>query len=521
MHSVLIVDNEPIIRKGLVNLVDWQALGCQVAGAAENGQQALDMLHRHPVDILITDIRMPGMDGLELTRQVRKTCPDTKIILVTAYSDFEYAQEALRQQVVDFIIKPTSKEKMSAAIHRAKQRLNSDVRQEKLKQVLQEKHQDNLGLQRKLFVEGLLSGNRLSLLYVRTQAARLGLQLKGAHLLCCRVIPPRDTDETGMVLALEEAMEYLKTALPGDDLLLLTAQADEYFALYTGEDPQRLWAALAEYIALAESMAEFNVQIGVSSPLKEALELHQADQQAKEALFYLSYTDRPAHLAYEQIPQVTEEAARALREILQKTKEGFRRQDILPVKEAMEDLENTVKARRIPLAEVRRCMSMLYNICLNTLMDYNLLNENILPRPEQFLKETLADSLSQPLLDLAQQIFLLIKGDDRSQEGSVRYIEHYIRNNLEKDLSLEHLASLVHLSPSYLSREFKRLSGENISAYITAERMAKARELLVEGSLKNYEIARLVGYEDPVYFSRAFKKTTGLRPSEFRQKENS
>ncbi len=520
MHSVLIVDNEPIIRKGLVSLVDWENLGCQAVGSAADGQQALDIMAKTPVDILVTDIRMPGMDGLALTREVRRLYPDTKIILVTAFSEFEYAQEALRQQVVDFIIKPTSKEKMSAAIQRAQAQLQTDDQQQALKRVLHQKHQDNLGLQQKLFIESLLSGSRLSLIYVRTQSARLQLKLENALLVCARVLPQAGTDEAGMAQAMEEAMSYLSTLCQPDSLILLPTQVDIFLAVYVGENQRQLPSVLKEYIALVDNMAEFNVQLGVSSPVIDAMQLNEAAQQAREALFYLSYENHPAFLEYEQVPRVTETTAQILRDILREVSEAFRSQDIQAVEKAMAALQVAVTAHRIPLPEVRRCMLLLYNICINTLMDYDLnaaLDQGVMPRPEQFLQNTQAENLSMPFLDLARQIFLMIKGNNCGQEGPVRYIEQYIRNNLDKDLSLKHLASLVHLSPSYLSREFKRLAGRNLSVFIAEERILKAQKLLEEGALKNYEIAKQVGYEDPVYFSRAFKKATGLKPSEYRQ----
>lgn len=516
MYKVLIVDNEPIIRKGLVSLVDWAALDCQVAGAAENGQQALDWIGREAVDILVTDIRMPGMDGLELTRQVRRRYPDVKVILVTAFSEFEYAQEALRLQAVDFIIKPTSKEKMSAAIGRAKAQLQDEGRQEELQRVLHRQHQDNISLQQRLFVEGLISGNKLSQLYVCTQSARLGLRLGGAQLVGVRVLPAQAAGETGLAQAMEEAMGYLRTLGP-DNSLLLPYEDDLFMALFQQASPPALRQLLQEYIALVESMAEFSVQLGVSQPAEDPLQLHRAAQQAREALFYLSYEDHSDLMLYDQVPQVTQAAARALREIFHSVSEAFRLQDLPAAQRGMDALQAAVKAHRIPLPEVRRCLVMLYNLCLNTALDHDLRDPGLLPRPEQFLNDTQADNLSQPFLDLARQIFSLIRREERGPEGLVYHIEQHVRRNLDQNLSLEHLASLVHLSPSYLSREFKRLTGRNLSAYITQTRVDRARELLAEGRHKNYEIARLVGFDDPVYFSRAFKKATGLRPSEYRR----
>ena len=125
-YSVMLVDNEPVIQRGLMQLIDWKALGCYVRSIAYDGADAVRQIQESPPDIVITDIRMPEMDGLQLCAWVREHCPDIQLILCTGFPDFEYAQQAIQYEVADFVLKPTTEEGLSAAVKKACQRLQKD-----------------------------------------------------------------------------------------------------------------------------------------------------------------------------------------------------------------------------------------------------------------------------------------------------------------------------------------------------------------------------------------------------------
>ncbi|MHC1787669.1 MAG: response regulator [Christensenellales bacterium] len=521
MHSIMIVDNEAIIRKGLSQGFDWAALACEVVGTAADGAEALDQLRERPVDILISDIRMPGMDGLELTREVRRLYPETKIILVTAFTEFAYAQEALRQQVVDFIIKPTSQEKLRAAVQRAKDLLNQDLQAQILRRSLQEKHQANLLLEQKLFLEGLASGSKQSSLYVRTQSARLHLDLLGSRAIYIHLQCRDDLDDGRLSRFVEEGMRYCLAAFGEHAPITLPFERCGFLAVVRGMALKDLMQALREFIGLIDSMTEFSVQVGVSAPLTEAALLSKGVEEARDACHYLSYDSHQAYMLFEDMPKVTEEVSEQIRNVLKQANDALRRQDLRDIERALHGLEAIVHKERMPLVEVRRCMALLHNMCVNSLLDYDLrsvLDGGLLPKVQDFLDGLVSENLYASFFTVAQETLRLISAQASEADGPVQFLRNYLRVNLDKPLSLDSLAALVHLSPSYLSREFKRVVGENLSTYVSNLRVERAKELMKDSKLKNAEVAQAVGIEDPVYFSRVFKKATGLRPSEFRAK---
>jgi len=524
MHSVMIVDNEAIIRKGLSQCFNWTSLGCKVTDLAADGAEALEKLQANQVDILISDIRMPGIDGLALTREVRKRFPDIKIILVTAYTDFEYAQEALRQQVVDFIIKPTSEEKLRNAVMRAKAMLNQDRHSEDLKRSLHEEHTANLFLQQKLFLEGLIAGNNLSNLYTRTESARLHIDLIGSRLAFVRIDCSVDEGEDRLSGFVEESRRYFSTVFLNHQIIMLSSEASGFLTMVSAQPEIELTALLDEYVSLIDSMTEFNVQIGVSSPIDSILNMRDAAREARDAFFYLSYEGHQVYMLFDHVPQANEEVTQEIRDLLRQTNEAFIQQNLSSIEKAIHSFEILVRRERLPLSEVSRFMSLLYNICINTLINFDLkaaFEKGLLPKEDEFLRDLRIDDLSTSFLTLARESLDIIRLEERGAEGSVQFVQNYIRLNLEKDLTLDRLAAFTHLSPGYLSRQFKRNVGKNLSTFISNQRIERAKALLEKGDQKNYEVAQAVGIEDPVYFSRVFRKTTGLSPSEYRlQKES-
>lgn len=517
MYSVFIVDNEPIIRKGLCMGFDWADMGCTVIGQAAGGEEALEKMAEQTPDILISDIRMPGMDGLQLTRAVRERFPHTKVILVTAFSEFEYAQEALHQQVVDFIIKPTSREKMKTAIARATALLVAEQKDREILKTLREKHEDNLALKQRLFLENVLSGSTRSHLFLREESERLALRLQDRRVVCIRILADTQ-DEAALHGYAEEAQNYCTKVFGREAPLFLSFGENAVLAVMPPEDTHTLLTALEEMAGLIDGMTEFYVKIGVSTALYDTPMLRQAAEEARDACYYLDYDAGQAVMLYENIPQVSEEGSKALRERLKDIDRALRRRDAGAAEEALRALSHTVQKEKFPLEEVRRCMALMYNMCVSCLADYDIeaaLEEGVLPDEGDFLQQAERDGLLPAGMRIVG-VTLRYMAEGSGQEGPAACLQRYLQEHFAENLPLSAMAAMVHLSAGYLSREFKRTAGCTISAYINALRIGRAKELLEDGSMKNADIAQAVGIEDPVYFSRVFKKTTGLRPSEYR-----
>ena len=189
MINVMIVDNESAIRKGMLHFIQWTSLGCEIAAQAGDGQAALDLIPAVKPDLIISDIRMPGMDGLELASRIYQEYPDIKVIILTGYPDFKYAQRAIQSHVVDFVLKPVSVENLTRAVEKAKAEIEKAKSRYTLQQELVHRSQDNLELQRTLFLNELIHHLNNSQIYAINRSAQLGMDLSNYYVLKLLIQP--------------------------------------------------------------------------------------------------------------------------------------------------------------------------------------------------------------------------------------------------------------------------------------------------------------------------------------------
>lgn len=519
MFKVLIVDNESIIRTGLCQCVNWQELHCEVYQTASDGLEALRIMEKEPADILITDIRMPGMDGLALAQAVQKRWPATKVIILTGFAQFEYAREALLYDVADFLLKPTSEDKLKEAVIRAKNQLIEDQSHEDILRSLKKTEQENLSLQQNILLRTLLEGSNLSLLYVMEQCARLNMRFQGCFVAEVRMLLPQQFNPRQIAKSLQDSLRYLSGVFDENSFQAMPIGEDIFLLVVFRLDRPKLLEKLQNYIAIIDNVTEFCLRAGVSNSFDDPLLLSKAASQAHDARRFLVFEDTLSCLFFDQIPSLEEEVQDELSHLTHQISKALQLQDIQDIIRSMKTFEETVRRYKVPFTQLSQFLTILYNLCVSILINYNIhaAGSTSFPSLDNYLDQLSLTNMAEKTILLCRETLLLLKHHVTDPHSVAQFLLRYIQTNYAMDLSLESLADLVHLSPSYLSRIVKRDIGENISTLIQNTRIAKAKDLLSCTNQKTYEIAREVGIEDPVYFSRLFKKTTGFKPSEFRR----
>ncbi|MBW4084376.1 response regulator [Paenibacillus sp. S150] len=506
--KMLIVDDEPVICKGLRLTIDWAALGVEVIGEAYDGGEALRVMGSTEVDFLLSDIRMDGMDGLQLAEQVGQLYPEVRMVIISGYEDFDYARQAIRLGVNDYLLKPVNVDELTGVVGK----LAEDIRRQK-----QEGGKDEV----KLWLTNMA---RHGIAY--RKAAPSSLQGAQFRILATQLGYFHERyAELGQEEYEQLQEEWLgglhgRLALPGlklvsifdhENLLITLAVADRRLA------PQEWREWLDRFIPGLVPGAELHC--GASRTYADAAETADRCAEAAELLRY-SVLEHPPVLDEEVIRQwngTREPAALDIADRVQNLVAALFKQDAAETGVLVSELLQFFKHESYLLHEIVTVYEELFALLRQRLrksgitgMDYgrqppDLYLYNSYDALEALIRKDMAD-----LLELIEQ-----NGTDRSYwivEKAKRYIEAQYRT----DLKASEVAAWLKITPSYFSYIFKQSTGKGFTEYMNELRIEQAKELLASTHDKVFEIADKVGYKEYKYFVTVFKSYTGMTPKEYR-----
>lgn len=534
--KVFLVEDEMVIRRGIKNSIDWEKEGYIFCGEASDGELAYPMIIKEKPDILITDIRMPFMDGLELCKLVKKELPNIKILILSGYDEFDYAKEAIRLGVTEYLLKPISSGKLLEALNGVSESIRREKEDKDLVRKYMEEMRENTEHEKQKFFEQMIAGN-LSMAdaletgekYERNLSARM------YNLLLFRFTLGEENRKSGELLGeaeyaiekLTERLEYVFEFQRGVEgwAFLLMADNEEQMS----ERVKELSKDLEEIMKNYSTIAYFG---GIGQPVARLRELEESFREAERAL--------AARFTMELNQIISVEDIRMAQNV-----------------DTLDDIEIT------SFGEIEKTRTMLekflnngaedeidefVDVYINELSEENL--KSVLMRQyiimdayivmmsfcEKFegiegemqaQSEELKNSMKtiQTLEEIKNYIRMLLKKiigvrdtiSGRRYSDIIEIAKDQIRKTYMSDeISLNTIAAEVGMSPSYFSSIFSKEMGKTFVEYLTEIRMDRAKELLMCSSMKTSEIGYEVGYKDPHYFSYIFKKTQNCTPKEFR-----
>ncbi len=507
MYKVLLVDNEPYILEGLMQLIDWKANNCEIIGTAETGKQAFELLQTTAVDIVVTDIRMPEMDGLELCEKIRAHYPLMQLIILTGFPDFEYAQAAIKYGVADFILKPTTDDALEAGIAKAIQTLN------RFRQA--EENESSLLLQRQLILRDLLSGSGHSQIWVLNKLAEAQLLITEYMVLSVRLYGYKDLSEvTDMMKDFSDRAQKI-AGEKGATVYFVEKDESRCYLVVLNEQEvcDRFSRSLVSEI---DEDADYSVRIGCSTLYRSVTEMNHGAEEADDARRFILHESQSSVMKYEQLPDLSTEVKGRLVEMMRRTQTAFENHNEERIRSSLDEIFSYMQENAVPYSTMLNMTEMFLNYGRALLLSHSLLGEFDEETP--YLTEETPEGLRLRIEEQLKRILERLKEENTSDDSAIVQVCDYIDAHYKEALTLEKLAEMVHLSPGYFSRLFKRCKGVNFGNYIAHRRMERAKELLERTDMKIYEVSDEVGIDDPVYFSRLFKKHTGLKPKEFREK---
>lgn len=534
--KVFLVEDEMVIRRGIKNSIDWEKEGYIFCGEASDGELAYPMIIKEKPDILITDIRMPFMDGLELCKLVKKELSNIKILILSGYDEFDYAKEAIRLGVTEYLLKPISSGKLLEALNGVSESIRREKEDKDLVRKYMEEMRENTEHEKQKFFEQMIAGN-LSMADALETGKKYEMNLSAGmyNLLLFRFTLGEENRKSGELLGeaeyaiekLTERLEYVFEFQRGVEgwAFLLMADNEEQMS----ERVKELSKDLEEIMKNYSTIAYFG---GIGQPVARLRELEESFREAERALAARFTMELNRIISVEDIRMAQNVDTLDDIEItsfgeIEKTRTMLEKFLNNGVEDEIDEFVD-VYINELPEENLKSVLMRQYII-----MDAYIVMMSFCEKIEgiegkmQAQSEELKNSMKtiQTLEEIKNYIRMLLKKiigvrdtiSGRRYSDIIEIAKDQIRKTYMSDeISLNTIAAEVGMSPSYFSSIFSKEMGKTFVEYLTEIRMDRAKELLMCSSMKTSEIGYEVGYKDPHYFSYIFKKTQNCTPKEFR-----
>lgn len=534
--KVFLVEDEMVIRRGIKNSIDWEKEGYIFCGEASDGELAYPMIIKEKPDILITDICMPFMDGLELCKLVKKELPNIKILILSGYDEFDYAKEAIRLGVTEYLLKPISSGKLLEALNGVSESIRREKEDKDLVRKYMEEMRENAEHEKQKFFEQMIAGN-LSMADALETGKKYEMNLSAGmyNLLLFRFTLGKENRKSGELLGeaeyaiekLTERLEYVFEFQRGVEgwAFLLMADNEEQMS----ERVKELSKDLEEIMKNYSTIAYFG---GIGQPVARLRELEESFREAERALAARFTMELNRIISVEDIRMAQNVDTLDDIEItsfgeIEKTRTMLEKFLNNGAEDEIDEFVD-VYINELPEENLKSVLMRQYII-----MDAYIVMMSFCEKIEgiegemQAQSEELKNSMKtiQTLEEIKNYIRMLLKKiigvrdtiSGRRYSNIIEIAKDQIRKTYMSDeISLNTIAAEVGMSPSYFSSIFSKEMGKTFVEYLTEIRMDRAKELLMCSSMKTSEIGYEVGYKDPHYFSYIFKKTQNCTPKEFR-----
>ncbi len=533
MLKMIIADDEEIVRDGLRNIISWQELGIEIIGTASDGEEAYERCRELTPDILFTDIRMPLMDGLELATRLKEEKRDIKIIIISGIQDFNYAKTALDLDAEGYILKPVKINELREVITRVANKINMKRNMENEMLSLKKQLIESIPSIRDNFLRDLILGTFYDNEDIVKKLAYLNIQFRIDENITVAVLQIDDYHD--IITNYDEERKQLLKLLIQDIAEKVINNYNSGICIHTGDNEfvivfneatqtgKRTIPICEEIMSRVYELAQATVSIGLGRPACGISEISCSYREALEAVRYKFYTGNNSLLNIDDfLGDMNDINFIYIFDMEKQLMDCIKLGDSSKVMRILDDIFNTFYANKKMHSSYLQSMCIeIVSISSGITYEFNEDIEKIIGSHSQILDNILCkDNLSELkkyMLSILLKITNHIAGKyKKKSEDNINKIKGIINERYMEDISISGISEEIYLTPNYVSLIFKRETNMTITEYITGIRMMKAKELLMTTDLKVQEIAELVGYENPHYFSTVFKKQTGVHPMKYR-----
>ena len=526
LYSVLLVDDEEEVYSVIMKKLDWEAMGFRIAGYARNGVEALEMAEEIQPDVVMTDIKMPYMDGLTLSKKLKELYQKIKIIIFSGFDEFEYAKEAIQIEVEEYILKPIDAGNLKEVFDRIREKIDREMDEKRNVDKLREYYMESIPILQENFYTSLIDG-RIPEDEIDRYMDDYQISLTGPyyvvsilHISTTNIPPNMNTFLLGVSvkkLAEEHMEDEWKSRILmylGDIVVITQLESQEQITEFTD--------FMDQLCRLAKHVCEATVTAGIGYVSNNLPDIRLSWQGARSAVSYrVIYGNARAINIAEIDPMENaderweeQEIQKILKKIRMGSREELEEEIDHCIHKFMED-GTTMQKYQIFIMGL---ITEIFRFCTNNQLDIEEFYGEKSAVFEKCMQMESPEELERWLLEIGEKLQETVQQERQATTKSfaskaVEYVqEHYS----DRNITIESVCKELGVSAAYFSTIFKKETGKTFISFLTDYRMEKAVELLMTTNDKTYIIAEKVGYADPNYFSYAFKKQYSMSPSKYR-----
>jgi two-component system response regulator YesN len=534
MYKVIIADDEKKVCQLINMLVDWKEFDMEVVGVVHNGLEVLDMINEHSPNLIITDIRMPGLNGLEMIEKVKMMDNTIEFIIISGYRHFDYAHTAIQFGVYDYLLKPIKKEELTSTLGKMKEKLNEKSEMifnyERLKKNIET---SKVKLRKGLFTEMLFKGNwndnnvsidRINIEY------QYNFKEGCFQVICLKLDHIRSLNQNVTSVLEEKSTQILINSFRTYcyDMEIYIDQNFMIGILNFSQDNlkairKQINAVLNENIMQDVIYQQMDLTIGLGNVVTEIDKLKESYKRSVYALQQRILVGTNKVLEFDKKLTTSISDSQIFYDFNQSFTASVSNLDMEAVIKNLEALKRNLLERAETtgheILQMTKEVCNVYLLCIRS-------NKILIDDSEHFIQEfsEAANDCSSvhelfKLLNktITESLGKILEEKKQMNTKPIRLAKQYIENNYMKPITLDDVSTIVGFNTTYFSTVFKKETGYTFLEYLSNIRMNKSKELLKETNKNIAAVCEEVGYSDVKYFTRSFKKHTGLKPNEFRK----
>ena len=519
----MLVDDEILTQRLLLRVIDWGKFNIDICATASDGLEAYENFQKHAPDLIVTDIRMPKLNGIELIKKVKEQNPDVHFILISAYADFHYVQEAIKLGCVDYILKPIDEKELENTLHKIVKIVNERNDFETLREKTESREK------KALLWEYIKYGYGLQ----KVKGVFPDHTFEKCRLLSVHIGSDTMHQYESLLDTIYNQKSYISNTMTGifdrfGSNILLAYEEDIWAVLTSNIEGRDVIQCANEIIEFFKNDFGFRAKICLSGEGNSLEELPAMNENLLLLSKYSQYTNSGDVIISGAVNGENGFDEKTMRAFQKKFSAAIERRDVLAAISIIDQVLDISK-RASPLS-----LGRVYEFCFDAVLQIKRQimtggagSDDDIPPIPGFLDISFAELSALTPIERLQGFMidavnaLQNAGSEKKPVNLNRYVEQVIRilnEDYAKDISLDEICEKISISKNYFCYLFKKNTGKSIWMYLTEIRMEKAKEMLSGTDLKGYEIAYQIGYDNPSYFSKTFKKLYGVTPNNYRSK---